>query len=731
MATKQPHLDGSDGDLSGGSQGLTQEHGPALEGEKEKIEETREEVVLHEIKTIPAAIDYFRSNEPNAYNGDDEYDSSEDEPLEIKMTWRRGFSFLAMAMLWVSGQIPLYLFGAIPVIIYADIGGEEYWVWFIIAYLLTAAAVLPFVGAFTDLVGRRTAAIIGCILIIAGQLVVAAADDMPAFISGMGISGFGAGINELTALCGTSELVPTSQRGYYISGLMLAITPFIPSVLYAQLIATSGLHHWRYLALLCGFWTLVGLAILVIAYHPPPRRRNLRREELRRRSRDYSAAGLELQAVPPSRRSSRRSSTRQSRDLAGNITVDHVPQRQSSVRSKGEANGITSLGGADQRQSSTNQTSGSVRTTVMVNGAALSATQSRGPVNQNRGLTTAQILQAVDWTGGLLSIVGVTLLAVALILGGYPYTWSSPQVLAPLCAGVLVLVLFLAWEWKNRGPNNAMILNARLQRGPLRSLLLTLIITFVSGAQFFSLLMIWPSQAYNVYGHDPVGIGIRGLPFAAGVLSGCVAGLLLMSLLKRGANWLLLGASCLMTAGSGAMAAARTDNIHAVYGFLFLAGFGVGGIVIPASVMAQAMVQPDLIATVTSLTLSVRVVGGVIGYAVYFNVLVPRARRAIVEAVPAACVASGITSPQLIVEIAQLTGQSLVGRVREVVAGAPGAAPGAYEAILRAGQEAYARAYPMVYFVSIAFGGLAIVASLFMHDIDEELEDDHIAVVLQ
>jgi hypothetical protein len=34
---------------------------------------------------------------------------------------------------------------------------------------------------------------------------------------------------------------------------------------------------------------------------------------------------------------------------------------------------------------------------------------------------------------------------------------------------------------------------------------LTLVITAISGANFFSILMFWPTQAFNVYGHDPVG----------------------------------------------------------------------------------------------------------------------------------------------------------------------------------------------------------------------------------
>ena len=57
----------------------------------------------------------------------------------------------------------------------------------------------------------------------------------------------------------------------------------------------------------------------------------------------------------------------------------------------------------------------------------------------------------------------------------------------------------------------------RLQQNP-RVLALTLVITFISGANFFAVLMFWPTQAYNMYGHDPVGVGLRGLPIGFSVM---------------------------------------------------------------------------------------------------------------------------------------------------------------------------------------------------------------------
>lgn len=196
-------------------------------------------------------------------------------------------SLIAMAFLWTGSQIPVYLFGGIPPLIYRDIGGTDRWTWFVLANLLALAAVCPFVGSLSDLMGRRYVAILGACLIILGMIVASTAHTMNIFIgrpsilemalsglligflAGMAIAGAGAGINELTALAVTSELAPTRKRGKYVAVLVFTIIPFCPSVLWAQLIAAHG--GWRYCGLLCGIWAAVGLFMTIIFYHPPPR----------------------------------------------------------------------------------------------------------------------------------------------------------------------------------------------------------------------------------------------------------------------------------------------------------------------------------------------------------------------------------------------------------------------------------------------------------------------------
>jgi hypothetical protein len=94
----------------------------------------------------------------------------------------------------------------------------------------------------------------------------------------MVIAGLGAGLNELIALAGTSELVPVRKRAVYVGGIVFTILPFCPSPLWAQLITKAS--DWRYNGYLIGGWNLVGLLLVVFCYQEPPKRARPAKEVL-------------------------------------------------------------------------------------------------------------------------------------------------------------------------------------------------------------------------------------------------------------------------------------------------------------------------------------------------------------------------------------------------------------------------------------------------------------------
>lgn len=184
-----------------------------------------------------------------------------------------------------------------------------------------------------------------------------------------------------------------------------------------------------------------------------------------------------------------------------------------------------------------------------------------------------------------------------------------------------------------------------------------------------------------------------------------------------------------MTAGCGALACANLHNLHKVYAILVIAGLGIGGIVVPASIVTTIICPDDIIGTVTALTLSIRVIGGCVGYAIYYNVFSSKFKKKIVEHVLMVMVGPlNFTDPYYVLDAMGATIAGLLDDLHQI----PGLAGNetAYQIVVTAGQTAYAESYKYVYFVSIAFGCVAIVCSLLLGNIDKYM-DDHVAVVIE
>ena len=85
----------------------------------------------------------------------------------------------------------------------------------------------------------------------------------------------------------------------------------------------------------------------------------------------------------------------------------------------------------------------------------------------------------------------------------------------------------------------------------------------------------------------------------------------------------------------------------------------------------------------------------------------------------------GITNTSYITEAITLTGASLIDELYSI----PGITGNetAWNMVVKAGQVAYAESYVYVYYTSIAFGSISIVAACFLGDISKYM-DNHVAV---
>jgi hypothetical protein len=155
------------------------DHKTDLGAEAQEVEVVRSSSTSGQIdKEVPAAVDVYEENGVH-------HKARHNIPPAIirtdscmQMNIRLFLSLTAMSFLWVGSQIPLYLFGSVLPRIYQDIGGVDRYVWFVIGYLIPNAALCPFVGALSDLFGRRMVAVAGQICLIVGPIITATANTM-------------------------------------------------------------------------------------------------------------------------------------------------------------------------------------------------------------------------------------------------------------------------------------------------------------------------------------------------------------------------------------------------------------------------------------------------------------------------------------------------------------------------------------------------------------------------
>lgn len=121
-------------------------------------------------------------------------------------------------------------------------------------------------------------------------------------------------------------------------------------------------------------------------------------------------------------------------------------------------------------------------------------------------------------------------------------------------------------------------------------------------------------------------------------------------------------------------------------------------------------------------------VGGAIGYTIYFNVFIQKFVPNATHYIGGLMVTElHVTNITYIVDAIQLTVAALLDELKVI----PGIAGNetAYEMVVAAGQVAYAESYKYVYYVSIAFGCVSILAACGLGSIEKYM-DDHVAVVI-
>ncbi|KIH86632.1 hypothetical protein SPBR_08321 [Sporothrix brasiliensis 5110] len=343
------------------------------------------------------------------------------------------------------------------------------------------------------------------------------------------------------------------------------------------------------------------------------------------------------------------------------------------------------------------------------------------PRTNAAGMTTADKIKHIDFVGGLLMTAGLVMFLVGFNWGGQQYPWHAARVIAFLTIGSALIVIFCLYE--AYGAPYPMF-PRRLMRHTRTFIALMVVIT-MAGINYIPVLFFWVLQAVAVYDSDRIELGIRTLPFGFCILGGALISAVIVSRFKSHLRLIMSTFCIVQVVAIGSMAAADPYNINTIWAPLVLGLLGVGGVLIPNQIIITVICPDDLIATATSLTVCLRAVGQVVGlstfYTQFVSVLTARTLKLVI---PVAINAGIFDIPTL-----QNMMPTLVSMPYKLWAPTISAldTPDKIDTLHHAVVDAFGGAFPRVYFISIAFGVTAVIASFFIESLGK-LMDEHIAV---
>ncbi len=163
---------------------------------------------------------------------------------------------------------------AMPRIV-AELGGMDHYSWVATAAMLVSAIVVPIVGKFSDLYGRRGFYLAGLAVFMIGSLVCGLAPNFWTLVSGRAIQGLGMGTVMPLAQTIIGDIIPPRHRGKYqgIMGAVFGVTSVAGPLAGGWITDNLG---WRWL-----FWAsipfgLVATGVVFRFLHIPHQRRDAR-----------------------------------------------------------------------------------------------------------------------------------------------------------------------------------------------------------------------------------------------------------------------------------------------------------------------------------------------------------------------------------------------------------------------------------------------------------------------
>lgn len=264
---------------------------------------------------------------------------------------------------------------------------------------------------------------------------------------------------------------------------------------------------------------------------------------------------------------------------------------------------------------------------------------------------TMEKMKKIDYGGIVLNIASTLLLLIPLSGGGVTYAWSSAFFISATVVGVVLMFLFVLYEWK-LAPLPIMPL--RLYRAPhCWALYLQ---AFLTGLAYFGNFFYLPIYFQSILRYSPLVSGALILPVVVTSSFASIASGQYMTRIGSYMHCILLGFA-LWTIGNGlTLMFSRTTGLGLLIPALIVEGAGIGLTLQPTLVGMYANSRTEDRAVTTGLRNFIRTIGGAFGLVVSGVILSNTLRKGLVaESYVSSTLLSELTSSTYALDNLDLT----------------------------------------------------------------------------
>lgn len=324
------------------------------------------------------------------------------------------------------------------------------------------------------------------------------------------------------------------------------------------------------------------------------------------------------------------------------------------------------------------------------------------------GKTRMQQTKELDWVGIFLYVAGCVLFLVGLSWGGTSYPWKSAEVLCTLIIGIFTVAGFFVYEGFFCRVQPLMPPRVFKNLGFVAVVACATVASMV----YYSLTVLWPTIIETIYTTDTMKIGWQSSVVGGGVLLGqATAGLAISYVPKLKLQVI----ACAVTIFSfvTAMSSLDKDRWAATIAFGTIACTAVGYIENVAVPGVTLLWGPQDIGLATGVLGSIRALGGAVAQSLYVSVLNNELAKKIPEYVTPAATEAGLSSSSLTALFAGITAgdfSTVPGMTTEIAA-----------AVSSALVTAYTKSFHIVFYATIPFSCLVLIASCLVPDVEKFL----------